>query len=220
MKKHIVFDLDGTLVDSLPGIAEGVRRALGKMRRPLPTAEAVRGMIGLGARHLCARALGYPDVEATPTELLEQVYAHFCREYPHCWQGDGTQPFDGIPRLLRQLSERGAHLAVLSNKPHDVTLPMVREIFGAIPIDPIMGYTGQFPRKPAPDALLHIAQQWGQSPERIVLVGDSLYDALTAQAAGCQPILVTWGYSCETDVRTLGAPVADTVSGLSELLLR
>lgn len=218
MNRHIVFDLDGTLVDSLPGIAEGVARALKNMHLEAPTPEMVRGMIGQGARNLCAQALGYADTDEAPAELLEEMYQHFCREYPLCWQGEGTRPYAGVAELLAELAEQGVRLAVLSNKPHEVTLPMVQELFPAVPFEPIMGYTGQFPRKPAPDALLHIAHEWGASPAEVMLVGDSLYDARTAQAAGSRLALVSWGYAQAASLPAVGAPVADTVAELKQLL--
>lgn len=218
MKQHIVFDLDGTLVESLPGIAEGVARALQRMGRPAPSPQQVRGMIGQGARHLCAQALGYASVEDAPADLLGEMYQRFCCEYPLCWQGSGTVPYAGVQPLLETLAARGARLAVLSNKPHEVTLPMVQQLFPAVPFEPILGYTGQFPRKPSPAALLHIAQQWGISPAELTLVGDSIYDACTAQAAGSGLVLVSWGYADTASLRKLAAPMARSIPDLAALL--
>lgn len=219
MKKHIVFDLDGTLVESLPGIAEGVRRALVSMNRPAPEPQQVRGMIGQGAKNLCALALGYPDENAVPADMLGQMYRLFCEAYPHCWQGERTQPYEGMPQLLSRLAQGGARMAVLSNKPHEVTLPMVQQIFSAVPFDPILGFTGQYPRKPAPDALLAIASQWGVPPSELTLVGDSLYDARTAANAGCRLVLVDWGYACPAELAATGAPLAHSIAELQSLLL-
>ena len=219
MKGHIVFDLDGTLVDSLPGIAEGVRRALAAMHRPAPLPRQVRGMIGQGAKNLCAQALGYAAESAAPPDELEEMYRLFCEFYPHCWQGDYTQPYAGMQRLLARLAQGGARLAVLSNKPHEVTLPMVQQVFPGAPFDPILGYTGQFPRKPAPDALLAIAGQWGVLPKELTMVGDSLYDARTASNAGCGLVLVDWGYACVADLAASGAPLAHSVAELGDFLL-
>lgn len=218
MKRHIIFDLDGTLVDSLPGIAEGVNRALAAMGRTPLAPQQVRGMIGQGARNLCAQALGYATVETAPPAELEEMYRHFCQEYPHCWQGAGTLPYAGVTELLSRLIESGARLAVLSNKPHEVTHPMVRELFTEIPFDPIMGYTGRYPRKPAPDALLAIARQWGTTPADLTLVGDSLYDARTAQAVGSGLALVAWGYACTAELAAVETPLAYTMEELRLIL--
>lgn len=218
-RRYIVFDLDGTLVDSLPGIAEGIARALAALQQPHRTPEEVRGMIGQGAKLLCAQALGYESVEAAPPELLSAMYERFCCEYPHCWQGEYTRPYPGIPELLRRLRAEGARLAVLSNKPHAVTLPMVQALFPEVGFDPLLGYTGEFPRKPAPDALLHIAERWQAAPEALTLVGDSRFDAQTARAAGCDLLLVDWGYSQPEDLQAANAPRAHNVAALANLLL-
>lgn len=219
MKQYIVFDLDGTLVDSLPGIAEGVNRSLKLLGRPPHTEEQVRGMIGRGAAHLCAAALGYADASLAPKPELDAMSAHFRREYPSCWQGVYTTPYSGMRRLLRDLVAAGARLAVLSNKPHDVTLPMVKELFPEVPFSPIMGFTGEFPRKPAPEAFFYIAGLWGVPTREMTLVGDSQYDAQTARNAGADLLLVDWGYSRNCDLRSFGAPVCHHADELRDLLL-
>ena len=90
MKKYLVFDLDGTLVDSLPGIAAGINRALSACGLPTHAPEKVRNMIGRGAANLCAQAIGYADASDAPPDELEAVHAAFRREYPHCWCGRST----------------------------------------------------------------------------------------------------------------------------------
>lgn len=195
MEHCIVFDLDGTLVDSLPGIAEGVNRALASLGMPPHPVGAVRGMIGRGAANLCAAAIGYADASLAPEPELRAMCDAFRREYPHCWQGEQyTHPYPGMVGVLERLAARGARLAVLSNKPHEVTLPMVRHLFPEVPFDPIMGFSERFPRKPNPAALLYIAECWGVSPREVMLVGDSRFDAATAENAGCRLILLDWGY--------------------------
>lgn len=219
MQKAFVFDLDGTLVDSLPGIAEGVNRALASLGRPTHGVEAVRGMIGQGAAHLCAAALGYKGVASAPSSDLDRMQQAFRREYANCWQGTGTRPYEGMRDMLVRMAQAGAQLAVLSNKPHEVALPMVQALFDGIPLDPIMGHTGQFPRKPEPDALLHIAQYWGLRPEEVELVGDSLFDAETAYNAGCRLTLVSWGYARLEDLLETGAPLCSAVEELEYMLM-
>ncbi len=219
MKAFLVFDLDGTLVESLPGIAEGLNRALAAVGHAPHPQEAVRGMIGRGAKNLCAAALGYADAALAPAAELEALHAAFSREYPQCWQGEGTIPYRGIHEMLVRLSAAGARLAVLSNKPHAVTEVMVKTLFPDIPFEPILGHTGAFPRKPAPEALLHIAALWGVPPSGITLVGDSLYDARTAQNAGAACVLGTWGYADPVELRAYPhAPTVETVEELAALL--
>ncbi len=221
MKAYVVFDLDGTLVESLPGIAEGLNRALKAVGRAPHPQEAVRRMIGRGAKNLCAAALGYADASLAPAEELEALYAAFSREYPQCWQGQGTIPYAGIPEMLVRLTEGGAKVAILSNKPHAVTEVMVRTLFPSIPFNPLLGHTGAFPRKPAPDALLHIACEWGVEPAELTLVGDSLYDARTAMNAGAGCVLVTWGYADAQELMTWEqTPAFESVEALERYLLR
>lgn len=215
--RFIVFDLDGTLVDSLPGIAEGVNRALESLGKAPHPQEAVRGMIGRGAANLCAAAIGYADVSLAPAAELEAIHSAFRREYPLCWQGDFTRPYPGIPEMLEHLSAAGCRLAVLSNKPHDITVPMVRAIFPQISFDFVLGNSPAFPRKPAPDALLHLAEQWGARPADMVMVGDSLYDAQTADNAGCPCALFDWGYGRRGDLD--GRAVFSDAASMADHLL-
>lgn len=220
MNRGIIFDLDGTLVDSLPGIAEGVNRALETLGKQRLSREEVRGMIGRGARNLCAQAIGYRDANGAPAAELEPMHAAFRHCYPSCWRGDFTLPYPGIQEMLRALAGHENKLAVLSNKPHDVTEPMVHELFPGIPFDPVLGFTGKFPRKPAPDALLHIAKLWNLPPHQITLVGDSLYDADTAKNAACRFVAVGWGYARQDELCAASPlPPAQDTSQLLSLLL-
>lgn len=106
-------------------------------------------------------------------------------------------------------------MAVLSNKPHEVTEPMVRHIFPTVPFDVVLGFTPAFPRKPNPASMHHIAEQWGVSLEGITLVGDSLFDARCAENAGTSLVLVGWGYAADpAALRAWSAPVCEIVEML------
>ena len=219
MKRHLVFDLDGTLVHSLPGIAQALNRSLEKLGLPTHPQHEVRLMIGRGAANLCAAAIGYADAADAPADLLEAVHNGFRKEYPNCWQGAMTRVYPGLSIMLHRLAAEGAKMAVLSNKPHDVTLPMVQTLFPTIPFNPIQGFTGEFPRKPDPAAILHIAGLWGITAADITLVGDSMYDARTARNAQCPCMLVAWGYSKVRDLMDSGLPVYGSVEALEQALL-
>lgn len=214
--KHIVFDLDGTLVDSLPGIALALNRALETLGKPTHPTPHIRTLVGRGARRLCADAL--PADEQNLPASIDALLQAFMREYPHTWQ-QGTVPYEGIPAMLERLAAEKHRLAILSNKPHIVTVPLVRHLFPAIPFSPVMGYTTEHPRKPDPASLLHIADSWNTPPAEITLVGDSLHDARTAQNAGTALILVAWGYALTDDLLTTGAPLCATVEELEHSLL-
>ena len=213
---HIVFDLDGTLVDSLPGIALALNRALETLGRPTHTEQHIRTLVGRGARRLCADAL--PAADQGDPASIDALLQAFMREYPHTWQ-QGTVPYEGIAPMLERLAAAGHRLAVLSNKPHVVTSPLVEHLFPSVPFEPVMGYTPEYPRKPDPASLLHIASAWGMDPAEIVMVGDSLHDAHTAQNAGTSLILVAWGYALTDDLLTTGAPLCSTVAELERNLL-
>ncbi len=219
MKAHLVFDLDGTLVESLPGIAEGLNRALHSLGLPGHPASAVRGMIGRGAKNLCAAALGYADASLAPATGLEALHAAFRHEYPMSWQGSNTLPYPGMENMLARVVAAGARVAILSNKPHEVTQDIVRTLFPAIPFAPLLGHTGQFPRKPDPAAMQHIAASWGVEPSQLTLIGDSLFDARTAANAGSACALVAWGYADIRELVAWGCPVFGTAEELTEHLL-
>jgi len=222
---YIVFDLDGTLVESLPGICDGLNRALISLNKAPRTLTEISGMIGLGARSLCAQALGYSCTEDTPEEELYALLNAFTREYPHCWQGKGTHIFPGVPLMLQRLHSRGAKLAILSNKPHDVTELIVQKLFINNVFLPVLGHQeGILPRKPHPAALHHIAKLWNIPTEELILVGDSIHDAKTAQAAGCALALVPWGYSKIEHLLEWraqhGSPIFGSMENLSNYLLQ
>lgn len=214
--KHAVFDLDGTLVDSLPGIAEGLNRALASFGLPPYSPGEVRGMVGRGARLLCAEALHAqlcPGAEADVDALL----AAFGREYSRTWQG-GTVPYPGVEGMLRRLAASGFRLAVLSNKPHAVTVPLVQAVFLGVPFDAVLGCSDRFPRKPDPASLLFLVSSWGVEPQEVAMVGDSVHDARTARAAGTRLGLVRWGYPGTGDLAANKAPVFETAEELEAWL--
>ncbi len=193
MIKGIVFDLDGTLVDSIPGIADGVARACLSLGLPEIPESAVRGMVGKGAWKLCERCLDYlgRPLEEEAVLSLEQA---FVREYAGTWKSR-TVVYPGVGEVLRHLAARGIPLAVLTNKPHDIAVELVRYQFRDVTeFSLIFGAGPAFPRKPDPSCLLHVASLWEADPCRLVMVGDSRTDAETAFNAGVPSVLVDWGY--------------------------
>jgi len=185
----LIFDLDGTLIDSLPGIADSLNHALaaeGLTPHPRPT---VQTFIGNGSLELARRSLppGARD------SLAVEIEAGFKRHYAAHWPS-GTFLYPGISELVRELASAGHPLAVLSNKPHDFTVEIVRHFFPDEPFSRVLGHSPEHPRKPAPDSSLQLLSHWGIGPENACFVGDSTVDRETATRAGIPFIGVAWGY--------------------------
>ncbi|MGJ8695937.1 MAG: HAD family hydrolase [Verrucomicrobiaceae bacterium] len=204
----VLFDLDGTLVDSLPGITLALNRALEEQGLPPYSQKEVTGFIGNGAAALADKALGDRKDELGPL-----ILAGFQNHYQDTWP-TGTLIFPGIPELLKTLKQAGFTLGVLSNKPHPFTVQIIEELFDASLFDGIYGHQDSFPKKPDPAKSLQIASDWNVSPHEIAYVGDSDVDLATAQNAGMQPFIVNWGYGFPH-----GWPPIRTIAELSEALL-
>jgi phosphoglycolate phosphatase len=200
-----VFDLDGTLVDSLDDLHASVNHALRVVGLPLRTRDEVRGFVGEGARVLLAKAVSPRD------ELLEQALAAWRAHYEaHCL--DRTRAYPGIESLL---AGAGRILAVHTNKPG----AMSRKILAGLGLLPrfaaVVGGDDAQP-KPDPTGLLEIMVQVGASPGETVVIGDSRHDVATARAAGVAIVAVTWGLSSRADLAQAGATVfADTAADLA-----
>lgn len=211
MAAGIVFDLDGTLVDSLPGIAASLNAALddhGHHGHPLGS---VREFVGSGVFMLCRRALP----AGSSDELVHQVASSFKGHYATAWP-DGSSVFPGIGDLIRLLAASGTRLAVLSNKPDAFTREMVEHFFPGRPFEMICGQLEGVPPKPDPAALGPILDAWVLPPAALQLVGDSNIDRRTAAAADIPFIGVAWGYE---DAGVLGPCVVRSVDELARALM-
>lgn len=185
----IIFDLDGTLVHSLPGIATALNTTLEQHGLPTHGESRVRTFIGNGIVKLVERAA--PD-HFSHEQVLQLTQA--VREtYAHTWR-EGTTAFPGVTETLKQLSHEGISIAVLSNKPHAFCEQMTDFIFPEIRFSAVVGQQDGVPVKPDPGAALHLAKFLRQSPAGVAFVGDSTVDIVTAQRAGMLPVAVTWGY--------------------------
>lgn len=189
MKHGLIFDLDGTLVNSLQGIAASLNRVLSRSGLPTHSHAAVRGFIGNGARVLIERA-GPEDADESLLLLLEQGFKD---DYADTWP-DGTFSYDGIPLLLETLQSRGYPLAVLSNKPHPFTQEIVARVFPHIQFTAVLGQRPGIPHKPDPAGALEISDIFGLAPGDCTVIGDSTHDLETAHHAGMRSVAVTWGF--------------------------
>ena len=211
MQKGLIFDLDGTLVDSLKGIAASLNHALAEAGLPAHSLEAVRRFVGNGARILVTRAAP-ADADET---LLNRLEVSFKADYDVTWPS-GTVPYDGINELLETLQAKGIPLAVLSNKPHPFTSAIVARVFPNIDFKVVLGQLPGIPHKPDPAGALEIANLFGLLPEECTIIGDSTMDLETARNAGMQAIAVTWGFH---DRERLIAAGAERIAGSPAALL-
>ena len=210
----LIFDLDGTLVDSLPGIAHSLNRALEIHHLPQHSMPDVRGFVGDGLNMLVKRALPEDAREG----LLEIVVAEFKKDYALSWS-EGTRPYAAIPLVLKELQRGGYPLAVLSNKTHEFTRTITREVFPLIHFTLVLGQQPGVPNKPNPAGAYKIASAMGCAPENCILIGDSTADIETAANAGMQSIAVTWGYHDRPKLIASGATVfADNPADLPRLI--
>ena len=191
MWRGVIFDLDGTLVDSLPGITASLNRALAACGFPDHGQAAVRGCVGCGARELARRAL--PAGLDQADDVAARVEAAFRDDYGRTWR-DGTRAYPGIPEELAALTDQGARLAVLSNKPHPFTVAMVADLLPGIAFAAVLGQRDGVPRKPDPAAAHEACRAMDCRNGEVVLAGDSTVDMETARNAGLAAAAVTWGY--------------------------
>lgn len=187
--KLVIFDLDGTLVDSLPGIYASLQRALVAHGLPGHSLSAVKSFVGDGVKALIQRAAPV-DVDLV---MLRSLLDYFQSDYRGSWH-EGTSPYDGIHEVLCQLRRDGYKLAVLSNKVHQFTVEMVHALFSEISFCQIVGHKEGFAPKPDPASILQIMSELQVEPQYACMVGDSTMDIQTAKQAGMYSIGVSWGY--------------------------
>ena len=212
---HLIFDLDGTLVDSLPGIASALNQTLRDYElQPYPASE-VRGFVGNGTLELCRRALAKQNDPPTAIDsLARKMNASFQTHYATSWHA-GTTLYPHIDDTLQTLAAEGAQLAVLSNKPQGFTGEIVNTLFPSGIFSQIVGQCPDLPRKPAPDPALFITRAWGIAPHQALIIGDSSIDLETAKAAHIPFLGVAWGYHDASQLAT--NPVSDPANLLSRI---
>ena len=197
----IIFDLDGTLLNTLADLAAATNHALAEHKLPQRTTDEVRQFVGNGIRKLIERAVPAD----TPAELQEEVFASFNRYYKqHC--ADSTRPYDGVPQLLQQLRTAGCCTAIVSNKADYGVQALAKQYFNG-QLDAACGERAGIAKKPAPDMLLAIMQQLKAEPASTIYIGDSDVDYATARNAGVDCILVEWGFRDRAFLESLGATV-------------
>jgi phosphoglycolate phosphatase len=210
--RAVIFDLDGTLLNTLADLAAAHNRALTELGLPCHPTDAYRQFIGNGARVCVERTLPH---EYRTSDIIDAGLAIQQREYSRTWH-EQTRPYEGIDELLDKLQLRGINLAVLSNKDHIFTQQCVTFFFPNIAFDRIQGFTGQVPHKPHPGGALMVADDLECIPREILFLGDSEVDIATARAADMYPVGALWGFRSEQELVMSGA--ADTVHHPSEVM--
>ena len=201
MKRLVIFDLDGTLLDTIEDLAVSTNYALGECGYPLHEVSEYPHFVGNGICKLIERAL---PAEARTTDEIARVMQVFMSYYD-AHSADYTHPYAGVEALLTTLHERGVMLAVASNKYHSATLQIVAHYFPTIPFVAVLGQRDDVPKKPHPAIVHEILATANVDAHEALYVGDSDVDMHTASSAGVESVGVTWGFRPEECLREAGA---------------
>jgi phosphoglycolate phosphatase len=199
--KAVLFDLDGTLLDTLEDLGNAVNRVLAKRGFPTHNIDSYRYFIGDGAALLISRAL--PE-RRRDDESIRSCLDEFRRDYSRTWRVK-TKAYDGVAEMLNALRARGLKMAVLSNKPDDFTKRSVKALLPHRIFKAVLGEREGIPRKPHPAGALEVAERLRTPPRDFLYLGDSSVDMKTAIAAGMIPIGVLWGFRSAKELLESGA---------------
>jgi phosphoglycolate phosphatase len=209
----IIFDLDGTLLDTLQDLADSMNVALSHLGFPVHELEKYRHFVGDGMENLVRRSV--PDTAKNDPRLISRCLEMMRRTYELNWRVR-TRPYPGVPELLDALSGRGLKMAVLSNKPDDSTRKVVDGLLPAWRFEAVVGARPQVPLKPDPSSALEIANRLKLGPARFVYLGDTATDMKTANAAGMFAVGALWGFRDAAELIAGGA--AKLIEKPAELL--
>jgi phosphoglycolate phosphatase len=201
MPKTVLFDLDGTLLDTLQSLADSTNEALRELGFAAHPIDAYRYLVGEGMTELARRAL--PEA-ARDEATVAQALAGLTRCYSAGWQRH-THPYEGIPDLLDALTARQVQFAVISNKADEFTQRLVQHYFARWPWAAVHGSRPQVPRKPDPTVAHEVLTRLGATPAEAFFVGDTNIDMRTALAASMVPVGVLWGFRDAAELQASGA---------------
>ena len=217
----ILWDLDGTLIDTLDDLGEAVSHTLRLRGLPTHGREDYRRMVGHGVRNLVKRALEASGVQIEDTPdgdaFLDEALADF-KAYYSAHIDVYSKPYPGIPELLAELDAAGVKLAVVSNKFQEGTDHLIREFFPKIRFAAILGNRPGFPLKPDPAIVEEALALAGVSRSDALLIGDSPTDMHTAENGGIDSLAVSWGYRTREDLAAY--PIVDSVADLRKIILK
>jgi phosphoglycolate phosphatase len=200
--KAVLFDLDGTLLDTIEDLTDSMNAALARLGFPGHSSEACKQLVGEGVEHFAVGAL--PSEAGRDEAMVERCVGLMREEYRKRWAAK-TRPYDGIAELLDALVGRGLGLAVLSNKADDFTKMMVSYFLPEWRFETVVGARPGVARKPDPAPALRVAEELGLAPGEIMFLGDSKTDMETARAAGMFPVGALWGFRSAEELLASGA---------------
>lgn len=200
MLRGMIFDCDGTLLDTMPDLAAVTNQTLKDFGFPTHTFEEIQSYVGDGGRRLISLAVP----AGTAAEVCESAFQHWCELYPKIGF-KLTQHYKGMDAALADLRKQGCKLAVLSNKFNDATKLVIDRNFPAHTFNPVYGERKGIPRKPDPTGLVGVIEEMGLTPGECAYVGDAPTDIEVALRAGAYAVGVSWGYRDEADLREAGA---------------
>lgn len=217
MKKIIIFDLDGTLLDTIADLATATNQALSLFGYPIHETDAYRFFVGNGINKLFERAL--PE-GARSEENIQKIRSEFIPFY-NLHNADLSRPYPGIPALLNTLQEKGMKITVASNKYQEATRKLVHQFFPDINFIEVLGQREGVPSKPHPQVVFEIMEKAGVNASETVYVGDSCVDMQTGKNAGVTTIGVSWGFQPRTELESyqpdfIADRAADILQFLSE----
>lgn len=211
--QYVIFDMDGTVLDTLEDLKDAVNRSLAAHKLPQISLEQARCYVGNGASRLIERAVPAGSAPELSAQVLETFKADYKKN-----SLVKTAPYAGILPLMERLRAKGKRLAVVSNKPDFAVQDLAEQCFSGL-FDLALGQRDEIPRKPAPDMVEFCLRELGAEKTAAVYVGDSEVDVATAKNAGLDGIAVTWGFRSREELLTAGAErFADTMEDLERLL--
>lgn len=204
----IIFDLDGTLADTLEDLADSVNAAMAKNNYPTHTIDYVKASVGSGTRELIRKCLP-DDIKAeknsNDTEIIDKVTADYLEIYHNNFLIK-THMYEGLLPVLDYFKELGLIMGVVSNKPYDLTNAIAEKLFPGY-FHTVFGMNKSFPRKPDPASTLYVAGLLGAEPANCLFIGDSEVDYKTGVNAGMPVFSATWGFRDEEELRQAGAKI-------------